>query len=370
MLNKPIIQSHEVFLKSNVMKKLTLIIFLFVFLFACSDKNGDKQTENEEIKTSSPDTKAQVDTMYLVPTVFSANVVSNGKVHAGEFADLSFRSPDIVAEVLVHNGQHVEKGQRLASLDTYKLEKQLKQNETDIAQAKLELQDVLIGQGFDPEKMSQIPAEVMNLARVRSGLDKAEASYQTTKREIEEAILKAPFSGVVANVNLKRHSISPASEPAMRIISDGTMSIEFPVLDSEIGLVKIGDTVDVMPFSTSETYIGRIVEINPVVDENGQIKIKANLDKSTGLIDGLNARVKINRELESSLVIPKSAVVLRNGRQVVFTLKDGKAYWNYVATGAENLDSYVVEDGLQSGQTVIINGNENLAHDSPVSFAQ
>ena len=45
----------------------------------------------------------------------------------------------------------------------------------------------------------------------------------------------------------------------------------------------------------------------------------------------------MKRSVGEQLVIPKTAVVLRSGKQVVFTLKDGKAMWNYVHTGLENI---------------------------------
>ena len=57
---------------------------------------------------------------------------------------------------------------------------------------------------------------------------------------------------------------------------------------------------------------------------------------------------------------------LRSGREVVFTLEEGKAMWNYVTTGIENLDSREILEGLTAGQTVITDGNENLAHQTPV----
>ena len=64
--------------------------------------------------------------------------------------------------------------------------------------------------------------------------------------------------------------------------------------------------------------------------------------------------------------MPKSSVVLRSGRQVVFTLDGNKAMWDYVTTGLENLNEYTVTDGLTSGMTVITSGNVNLAHEAPV----
>ena len=350
------------------MNRKLIYIVLALCAVSCSQKNEEKQEDEVSVKQIVGESVACVDTVILYPSVFSTNIISNGKIHSEEYADLVFRSSDIVEEVAVHNGQYVHKGEKLAKLDTYKLNKTLQQLKSDIAQAKLELQDVLIGQGYNPENIDAVPAEIMQLARIRSGLDKAEANYQLTVRDIEEATLVAPFSGVVANVKIQKHSLSSSSDPAMRIINDRSMSVEFPVLDSEIGMIRMGDEVEVTPFSATESYKGRVAEINPVVEENGQIKLKASLNRNEGLIDGLNVRVKISRRLDKCLSVPKSAVVLRNGRQVVFTWENEKARWNYVTTGAENFDSYVIDEGLKPGQIVIVSGNENLAHESPVEI--
>ena len=81
----------------------------------------------------------------------------------------------------------------------------------------------------------------------------------------------------------------------------------------------------------------------------------------------MNVRVIVKRQIEETLVIPKSAVVLRSGgRKVVFTHENGHAVWNYVTTSLENMDEYIITEGLKPGQEVIITGNINLAHESPV----
>ena len=53
-----------------------------------------------------------------------------------------------------------------------------------------------------------------------------------------------------------------------------------------------------------------------------------------------------------------------------FAVKDGKAQWNYVQTALENADSYSIADGLKEGDTVIVTGNVNLAHESPVTVVK
>lgn len=144
------------------------------------------------------------------------------------------------------------------------------------------------------------------------------------------------------------------------------MDVEFSVLESELTMLKQGDAVSVTPFSGNESRQGNVTEINPMVDENGMVKVWASVTGGNGLIDGMNVRVSVKRAVEKALVVPKSAVVLRSGRPVVFTFDGDKAIWNYVTPGLENLNEYTITEGLEPGMKVIVTGNINLAHESPV----
>ena len=92
------------------------------------------------------------------------------------------------------------------------------------------------------------------------------------------------------------------------------------------------------------------------------------------LFDGMNVRISVKRSLEGQMVIPKTAVVLRSGKQVMFVVEDGKAMWKYVHTGLENMTEYTLTnwkaDGLEEGMKVIITGNVNLAHEAPVKVIE
>lgn len=352
----------------RAIKNIVLLLAPSLITISACSGNDSKTSDSEVMSQGDPELTVEVDTIILNTKPFNSDIVSNGRVKASEFADVYFRSPELISDVMVHNGQRVKKGQTLARLDMFKLNAEKTRQAAAVAQARLDLQDVLIGQGYNPDDMASVPAGVMSLARIRSGLEQAEASYNSTIRDIENATLTAPFDGVVANVKGTRHTMASTAEPFCRVINDNSMSVEFPILESELSLLQQGETVEVTPYSSNEKYTGRVTEINPMVDESGHIAVKASLNSGRGLVDGVNVRIRSSHSLGNKLVVPKSAVVLRSGRQVAFTFQDGKAMWNYVTTGLENLDSYEIIEGLNEGDIVIFSGNENLAHETPVKI--
>ena len=123
----------------------------------------------------------------------------------------------------------------------------------------------------------------------------------------------------------------------------------------------------ITPYAGGDSFEGSVSEINPLVDLNGMVKVKAVVNGQGKLFSGMNVRVSVRRSLGQQLVIPKTAVVLRSGKQVVFTLQEGKAMWNYVHTGLENKSQKGIEEGLLEGDTIIVTGNLNLAHEAAVN---
>lgn len=338
----------------------------------CSEEKKDT-SEKEGVETVLPAQVAEVSVMTLKKQAFEHELVSNGKVEAKRYAALQFRTTtEPIAHIYVKNGERVKKGQKIAELDLFALRNKLKQAEYALEQSRLEMQDVLIGQGYAPDRMADIPEEMKRLAATKSGYGQNEAAYEMAKHELEQATLTAPFDGIVADLTDKEYNLPQTEQPFCRILSTANMEIGFTVLESELPLIKTGDRVEVVPYTAVVgTVTGRITEINPSVDENGMVKVKAQVNGQGKLFDGMNARVSVKRLVPGQLVIPKTAVVLRSGKQVVFTLQDGKAMWNYVQTGLENLTEYTVTgEGMKEGAAVITTGNVNLAHETPVKVIE
>jgi len=185
--------------------------------------------------------------------------------------------------------------------------------------------------------------------------------------------LVAPFSGVLANINKKLYDRIDAGTTFCTLIDDSEFEAEFRVVESEAGDILLNDEVQLIPFSSQKICRGRISEINPVIDENGMILVKAKVKNSGGLIDGMNVKVIVEKNIPDQMVVPKSAILLRDNQEVLFRFTgNGVAFWTYVQTLAENTTSFSVianpDKGAQlsPGDTVIISGNLNLAHESRV----
>ncbi len=342
---------------------LFLLCMVVVLATACSEKKKETQAD---IATIVANNDNEVTVEVLKRRIFVHELVSNGKVTAGAQADLRFETGGIIARIYVKNGDHVRKGQKLAELDKFRLANKLLQAKEAMERAELELQDVLIGQGYPPGK-TDVPADIMKLARIKSGYDQSLSQYKLAQYEEAHATLTAPFDGVIANLFAKPFNNANVSETFCSVISTHGMEVDFTVLESELVLIKNGDKIKVTPYSDAAShYDGHITQINPLVDDKGMVRVRAQVSGNKKLFSGMNVRINVHRSLGERLVIPKTSVVLRSGRQVVFTLKQGKAQWNYIKTDLENMDSYSLVEGLNEGDTVIVTGNMNLAHDAPV----
>ena len=229
-----------------------------------------------------------------------------GKVVAERFADLSFETALPIARVLVRNGQQVRRGQVLVQLDQYKLrnaieqqQRTIEQAQLQIEQAHLQMQDVIISQGYDPDKASSIPSDVKHNADVKSGyaLSKSQLAIAKTQlaaaqHELRSGVLTAPFDGVVANLSVQAHQLAQPGQPVCRIIASGDMEVEFRVMEADLCKYKIGTGVNVIPVADkSASYSANVSEINPIVDEQGAVTLRARLTNAATLFDGMNVEV-------------------------------------------------------------------------------
>lgn len=349
-----------------------LIIFLLVALAGCQPKEkADKEAIAKQAQVAE---RNPVDVIVLKPTVFQKELVSNGRLGALQRSVLKFRTGEALEYLPVHNGSRVKKGATIARLRQYELKQQLEKARLSLDQAKIQMQDVFLTMGYGKTSRSDIPANKLTYARIKSGLATAEIALRQAQYTYNATLLKAPFSGKIANLKYKVFETVTPGDDFCTLINDAVFEVGFSVLETELKEIKLNKEVEILPFLNNAPVKGKISEINPMVEKSGLVKVKARVVNSGSLLDGMNVKVLIRNEVPGKLVVPKSAVLLRQNQEVLFLYKSGEAYWTYVKIEQENSDSYAVvanEDRgatLEPGDTVIISGNLNLAHESNVEI--
>lgn len=357
------------------MKKL-----LNLFILICSATaitaclNSTSQDTKDGKVVAVPDVN-EVEIITLERRSFPLQLLSNGKLKAGRRASLSFGSSGVVSKLNVVNGVQVTAGSIIAELDRPDLKLSLEAAQIALEKAELELYDVLAGQGYAAKDTTNVPDNILNMAKMRSGYTSAKNTLERAKLEYEGASLQAPYNGKIADLKLKKYDRA-TSDPFCTVVDDSSLNVDFSVMESEYPFLKNGLSVKVIPFAyPSMSVIGKVSEINPTVDKNGQIGVYATIKNDGALIDGMNVKVIVERMIPEQLVVPRSAIVIRDNLDVLFTYTDdGVAHWTYVNIICSNKDSHVVtantERGgkLKEGDKIIINGNLNLADGSKVQL--
>ena len=354
------------------MRKFLTLMMIASLIASCKDKTEDEGTA---AKGEFVAERNLVDTMVLRRTDFNRQIISNGRLKAIHKSDLQFLISGTISDIYVKNGDRVAADKELARLDRRQAERNLEQAKLALAQATLSFEEGLIGYG-NGRDTTNIPTEYIKNQRIKSGYSNAVNNLKSAEEDMTNTILKAPFSGKVANLTAKPYE--QVSGIFCTIIDDSKFEVEFNLLESEMSFIAVGNSVKVTPFTDQgSSYSGSITEINPYVDDKGQIMVKALVSNSSGkLIQGMNVKVIVENLTRNRLVVPKEAVVMRDNFDVLFRFNAsaGKAMWTYVNVVMSNTESHVVEANqeknaeLNERDIVIISGNLNLADGSKVEI--
>lgn len=336
-------------------RKLFFIATVIAAMTSCSN-GGNGAAEKDAVDTVKVET--------LKRGTFDEPFTAQGKVKASKYADLAFETSLPIKAVYVRNGQSVTSGQRIAELDMFKMSNAIEQAKKQVEQARLNMQDVIISQGYDPDKPQTVPENIKQLAQVKSGYSLALSQLDAAKHDIGSGTLTAPFAGVVANLSIQPHSISQAGTTVCRIIATDEMEVEFKVMEGDLCIVKVGSMVTITPIATKAAqYEARVMDINPMVDENGAVSVRAKLKADRNLFDGMNVEVSFTRHIENVTIVPRQVIVIRNGRHVIFTYDNGVARQHYVSIRHEAKGQCVVEtaDDLKGNSLLVVGGHETIS---------
>jgi multidrug efflux pump subunit AcrA (membrane-fusion protein) len=348
------------------------ILFLIpIFLLACKkeDKSSTDQLGLKLLESSSEET-TQALAKIITRQAFNQEIYTQGLVKSKAKVELDFDQDGLITDINIEVGSRVRAGQIIAKIEDFTYQNKLKEIQNKIALAKHELKAKLVSLGYRPDSGDTIPKNILAAATLESGLPGLQIEKELAQYQLEKTKLKSPISGVVIEVGATQGNPSSKAEFIAKIVDDRQLEVQFLILESELSNIRLGQAIEVRPLLRSGQKVkGSISKITAQIQKEGTILVYGKLNRtSQPLLDGMKVEVVIQDKIPQQLIIPKTAVLDRQEKLVVFTYEGGKAIWNYVEILHENKESYTVTDGLHAGDTIIINQNFNLSHQEPVEI--
>ncbi len=344
----------------------------------CSQSGDNKKAAGPPTAPVKVTTVAQRD----VPV----QVTSIGNVEAYSAVQLKSQVAGPVLAVHFNEGQDVEKGQLLVTIDPQPFEADVHRAEATLAKDQAQLANAksqaarwqqLLKEGVVArEQADQIST---NAQALEATVKADQALLESSRLQLQYTKIYAPISGRTGNLMIKAGNLVKANDtPALVTINQVTpIYVNFAVPEQYLGAIKQymkeGKlTVKASVPNQAGTTEGILTFVDNAVDQaTGSIKLKAtfnNQDRTLWPGQFVNAVVTLTTQ-RNATVIPVQAIL--NGQQgpYVFIVKDGGTTENRPIVLERTLgETAVIKDGVQVGETVVTDGQSRIVAGGKVSI--
>ena len=298
---------------------------------------------------------------------------------------IASRIAGTVQEVRVLEGAEVAQGDVLVMLDTELLEILLRQAEARISEARAGIETATARVDRATKTLNRVEGlrnttsfsvsrfdeaqtgyfEALGLmAEAEARVKSAEAALAEAEYQLERASIKAPYAGIVLDVNTNPGEFIGSGAPVVSLLDTQSIEVEASVPSRYIGVLEPGLEV------TATTEVGDPVEMAvrvllPVEDQSTRTRpvrfTSPQLLEFERLAIGQSITVQIPISAPRDVLsVPKDALVQARGGWTVFVAEDGKAQPRQVTIGVALGDRFEVLAGLTEGDIVVTRGNERL----------
>ncbi len=306
----------------------------------------------------------------------------------------------------VAEGSRVKAGEVIARLDNRDVAAQAQSAEANVRAARAALEQAqaeewdataslkrnqdLVAKGFvsqaalDTAKMRADRA-VAGVANAKAAIAVAEANARNAQVSVDYTLIRAPFDGVIlsksANVGDMVTPFSSAADSKGAVVSMADMStleVEADVSESSLAKIKVGQpceiTLDALP---DVRFKGRISRMVPTVDRaKATVMTKVQFDViDPRVLPEMSAKVSflsqdVTPEQQKPLTaVDAGALATRNGRTVVFAVREGKAVEVPVTPGIKVGDLTAFTGAAKTGEKVVLKPGPDLDTDTLVKVA-
>lgn len=248
-------------------------------------------------------------------------------------------------------------------LDAAILRRDLARSQLEAARQQLSL--IEVGPRAEDLRMARAQVE-----QAEAGYGAAVASLELANVQLQNAVIRAPFAGRIAELPATRGEyVAPGVKVAV-LYDDRALEVEVTVGERDLRLVRAGRPVTVRPETAPATRLaGTVRAIQPTADPlSRSAKVRIALTGApASLLPGTSVRAELLVERRENVLVVPSAAIRQNGRPEVVVVKNGTASVRTVLLGLQHHHIVQVINGVAEGELVVTLGPETLRDGQPVS---
>ena len=294
----------------------------------------------------------------------------SGITRAARRADLSFKAGGRVAERRVEIGQAVKTGEVVARLETREFalgeaaaraslaeaDARLAQVERDRARA----ERLFAERAATREELEQVSAQEDALRASRHAL---QVRLDNARRLLDEAVLRAPFAGIVRDVHVEAGEYVQPGQPLLELNGEGSVELEVEVPESLIDDVTPGSPALVrLPLRDDREIPAIVKHVGRSAGSAGRLfPVVISLGSAAEVPAGVTAELALSVAGESALDLPLASVINPGGQSAAVYVLDGDRVRRVpVETGRVDAGRVRVRGPLRAGTEVVIAGHSSL----------
>lgn len=283
-----------------------------------------------------------------------------------------------IINVLVDEGQKVNKGQTLFKLETQSLNQDAAAAKANVNAAQVEVDK--LKPLVDKNIISSVQLET-----AKAKLQQAQSGYNSIGANIDYGNIKSPVDGYVGSIRLRKGSlVSPTGQEPLTTVSDiSEVYAYFSMNEKEYldfiqnaegknleeKIKKLPKVTLVLANGNNYDQEGTIETVNSQVNANtGTIDFRAVFKNPSRLLtNGNSGKIKIPETFKDAVVVPKSSTYEQQGSTYVYKMsQDSTAVATRIKIRADVGDLYVVSEGIKMGDKIVAKGVSKLRGDTKV----
>ncbi len=343
---------------------ITVVVVATLGLIGYVLQNNKKKNKTKTEIVAQGTGAVVVNTEVVKKSAIDLDFVSNGNFLPNQDLSLLSEISGKITQILVDEGSTVQKGQIIARIDDELLRVDLTSAEASYEKLKKDkdrYESAIQTGGITQQQLDDM----------RLNLKTAEARYQTAKRKLSDASIKAPISGVINKRYIETGSYIALSTKLFDIVDVSKLKLKVNANELQVINLQTGDPVSVTcQVFPDKTFKGKVSFIAAKADAALNYPVEIQIENSNNKLKAgmfASANFKFPKQ-NPAIMVQRSAFVGSVNSNKVFMLEGETAKVRTVVAGRIIGDRVEIIDGLKEGETVITSGQINLTDGAKVQI--